>query len=349
MNPLQHPSHYISSDLSSALRAGAAEAERTGALQPDQLGIIYRQQWFNLFVPKSYGGLGLPLPEALRIEESLACTDGSVGWTVTLCSGAAWFVGFLEPAAAREIFSHPKACLAGSGQATGVAEAQEDGYRVKGQWSWATGAPHATVFTANCVLHKEGVPLLNDDGLPRVQAFWFHRDEVEVQPMWHTIGMIATASHSFEVKDMLVPYNRAFTIDPQRAVLPDAVFQYPFLPFAETTLAVNFSGMATRFMDLCRPSRALDGARVQLVEERASFFRVVDDSWEELLASKGLSAYTTTSVGRVSRRLAGLSLRLVDNLYPLCGLPAADPRTEINRVWRNLHTASQHALLRPET
>lgn len=349
MNPVKHPSHYISSDPSSALRAGAAEAERKGALQPDQLDIIYRLQWFNLFVPKSHGGLGLRLPEALRLEEALAWTDGSLGWTVTLCSGAAWFIGFLEPAAVREIFTHPKACLAGSGQATGVAEVQEGGYKVSGQWSWATGAPHATVFTANCVLQKEGAPLLDVDGQPLVQAFWFRRDEVEVQPMWYTMGMIATASYSFEVRDLLVSPERCFTLDPQKAGLPDPVFQYPFLPFAETTLAVNFSGMATRFMDLCRPSNALDDARARLGEERSSFFRTVDDSWEELLAGKSLSANTTTSVGRASRQLAALSLRLVDDLYPLCGLTAADTRTEINRVWRDLHTASQHALLRPET
>jgi hypothetical protein len=35
---------------------------------------------------------------------------------------------------------------------------------------------------------------------------------------------------------------------------------------------------------------------------------------------------------------------IVDALYPCCGLQAADPRTEISRVWRDFHTASQHAL-----
>jgi hypothetical protein len=37
----------------------------------------------------------------------------------------------------------------------------------------------------------------------------------------------------------------------------------------------------------------------------------------------------------------------VDAVYPLCGLHAADARSDINRVWRDLHTASQHAMLAP--
>lgn len=346
MNPVLHPSHYIAPELSEALRTGAAEAERAGSLLPGQLEVVYRQRWFNLFVPQHFGGLGLGLPEALRLQEALAWTDGSLGWTVTLCSGAAWFIGFLEPSAARAIFCNPKACLAGSGQASGVAEVQEEGYRVSGQWNWATGAPHATVFTANCVLHKNGAPLTGPDGQPLVQAFWFHRDEVTIHPNWCTMGMIATASHSFGVQQLTVPPSRCFVIDPAHTCLQDTIYQFPFLPFAEATLAVNNAGMATRFMDLCPPSAVLERATKKLGQERGSFYNTVDHSWKELLRAGNLSPEPMAAVGRASRQLASLSLRLVDELFPLCGLRAADSRTEINRVWRDLHTASQHSLLR---
>ena len=35
----------------------------------------------------------------------------------------------------------------------------------------------------------------------------------------------------------------------------------------------------------------------------------------------------------------------MDGVYPLCGLSVADPRTDINRALRDLHTATQHAML----
>ncbi|MFA9217817.1 MAG: hypothetical protein ACEQSK_12030, partial [Sphingomonadaceae bacterium] len=37
----------------------------------------------------------------------------------------------------------------------------------------------------------------------------------------------------------------------------------------------------------------------------------------------------------------------VDELYPYCGLHAAREDSAFNRVWRDFHTASQHALLLP--
>jgi hypothetical protein len=50
-------------------------------------------------------------------------------------------------------------------------------------------------------------------------------------------------------------------------------------------------------------------------------------------------------VSLYSRNLAKISRECVDLLYPYCGLAAANTDTEINQVWRDLHTASQHALL----
>jgi hypothetical protein len=50
-------------------------------------------------------------------------------------------------------------------------------------------------------------------------------------------------------------------------------------------------------------------------------------------------------VSEASLALAKQAQHIVNVLYPYCGLRAASPDTEINRVWRDLHTASQHALL----
>jgi hypothetical protein len=36
--------------------------------------------------------------------------------------------------------------------------------------------------------------------------------------------------------------------------------------------------------------------------------------------------------------------RAVGGIYPYCGLRAAQEDSDINRAWRDFHTASQHAL-----
>ena len=96
----------------------AAQSEALGTLHPDVLEIAYQEEWFKLYVPLAYGGPGKKLPEILRIEEDLAYVDGSTAWTVTLCSGAGWFAGFLDDELAKDIFADRKVCFAGSG-ATG--------------------------------------------------------------------------------------------------------------------------------------------------------------------------------------------------------------------------------------
>ncbi len=359
-----HPSFFIDDHITNTIRKYAAEAERKGSLNPQQLSVIYKEHWFNLFVPKEYGGLGLSLPEALSIEEALAWIDGSTGWTVTLCSGANWFIGFLDPETAEMIFNSKKVCLAGSGRVNGIAKMENDEYEITGKWPYATGAAHATAFTANCLLEKDGEVLKNNDGSDLTASFIFLRDEVSLYEDWKEMGMIATSSNSFEVKKLKVNKNRRFVIDEKRTVLPDKIYQYPFLQFAEATLAVNISGMAIHYLDLFEGiiqernqdshytneqllslSLRHDTAKTQLNEARQLFYKTIQRSWNEGKGSKDFSAETLKDVSIVSRELAATSRKMVDEMFPYCGLDAADHDTEINRVWRNLHTASLHPLL----
>jgi alkylation response protein AidB-like acyl-CoA dehydrogenase len=364
MTTLSHPSTYISTDATTIIRNTSRGAELLGSLHPEQLGIIYTQNWFNLFVPKALGGLELSLPEALNIEEGLAYADGSTGWTVTLCSGANWFAGFLQPEIAAAIFSNKKVCLAGSGQPGGTAKVIPSGYEITGHWKYATGAPHATAFTANCIIEKDGVALQNEDGSPVMRSFIFLKEEVFIYNDWHTTGMVATASHSFEVNKLQVPANRCFSIGASTAVLNNAVYQYPFLQFAEATLTVNLSGMAVRFVDLCEIlfaerikrknlrytmtdalQQKLNAAKQQLHSARQQFYNSIQQSWHACLSGNAADELLFGQVSTASRVLTLTALQSVDALYPFAGLAAADSRTEINRVWRNLHTASQHSLL----
>lgn len=354
MTTIASPSVHIAPELVAALRNTAREAEQLKQLHPVQQAILYEQQWLQLFVPKQFNGLQLRLTEALQLEEALAWTDGSAGWTVTLCAGAAWFIGFFDPEIAALIFNDAKACIAGSGKTSGIAKKIPGGYLVTGHWDYASGADIATAFTANCIIEENGTLLKNADGSPAVQAFVFLQNEVTVHRNWNRVGMIATGSNSFEVNNLIVNNNRAFTIDPHHAVLKDPVYQYPFLQFAELTLAVNSSGMALRFIELCsailqqkeNPAAVpvLKNTVAGLDKAREEFYAVANISWQQCCSNMEITPAVLQQVSYASRQLAVLSRRAVDELYPYCGMQAASPDTEINRVWRNLHTASQHSL-----
>ena len=357
---IAHPSTFLKPGFTEIIRSRAVSSERLGSLSYKQLQLIYEQQWFKLFVPAEYGGLEMPFPDSIRLQESLSWADGSMGWTVTLCSGAGWFAGFLGPELTREVFSSPYTCLGGSGAPTGTAILTESGYEVTGTWKYATGASHLTHFTANCII--EGAK--NDEEKPEILSFIFDKKDVTVIKDWHTTGLIATGSHSFSVNQLSVPASRTFNIDPDNPIHDGSIFKYPFLQFAEATLAVNISGMALHFIDLCDEiflvrttnkkmkdyqqkvlHEALSAAKEITAEKRFLFYAAIERSWASILTEKAVAGDLLQEVSAVSRDLAKSSLQQINELYPYCGMAAANPVSEINRVWRDLHTASQHTLL----
>jgi len=347
---MTHPASFIEPQLVDQLRRHALEAEHLQQLHPHQLQLIHEQGWLKMLVPKKYGGLAFSLPEVLKIEESLAYADGSVAWVVTLCAGAAWFAGYLDPLTAVEIFADSKTCFAGSGMTSGVAEEIPGGYILNGYWKYVSGALHATMFTANFIIHRNGRPILHKRGTPEVRAFVIKQENVTLHKTWHSMGMIATGTHAFEVKGVTVPPHRSFLIDANEVVIYDPVYRYPFLQLAETTLAVNLSGMAVRFLDLCdeillykkRGDTSIQ--KKKLDECRDRFYDAVESSWESCVHGGMIPERKLREVTDMSLTMARCAREVVDEIYPHCGLMAADTREEINRVWRNLHTASQHSL-----
>lgn len=358
MKNIAHPSTFIKPDWQQIIRAHAPEAEGLGRLHPAQLALIYQQKWFKALMPIEYGGLNMTLPDLVKLQEALSWADGSFGWVFTLCCGAGWFSGFIDTDIAPILFKDAQTCLAGSGAQTGEAIQTADGYIINGEWNYASGAHHATHFTANCTIKNGDEIVLNDDGSPLVRPFIIDKKDVALLSTWKYIGMVATGSHSFKIENVKVGHDRCFQIEPGHTTINNKLYQYPFLQLAEATLAANIAGMAIHFIDLAKdliehrstlnkftaPQKDLLAEKLHQIhadvqDARNNFYRAVELSWSEN------DAESLQWVSFTSRQLTKVARDHVDALYPYCGLQAASPDTEINRVWRDLHTASQHTLL----
>ena len=357
----------LSSSDAQAIALDAAASERAGTLAPAINALLHSRGWLAMLAPCAAGGAEMALPDAVRLEEAIAGADGSTGWIVTLCAGAGWFAGFLAPDFAREIIGTPGLCVAGSGAPTGYAEREGELYRLSGRWDIATGAPMATHFTFNAVLRAAGQPLLDASGQPRLSSFIVPAARVVVQRTWNSIGMRATGSHSFSLDGLLVGARHAFQIAPEHASAPGPLYCFPFVSLAFVTLAANIAGMALHFLRLAAPLIAgrrhpLAGrllgeipAVMETVRQteqhvgaaRTYFYRLLDDMWDRVCSDSALDAGQADALHAASLALVTASRTAVDTLYPYCGLHAADACSDINRVWRDLHTATQHAMLLP--
>jgi len=308
--------------------------------------------------------LELSFPAGLNLLEELAYWDAGLAWTITLCSGANMFAGFIEPDIVNILWENPKICFGGSGRIGGKADLVGDHYIISGFWSYATGAPHLTHFTLNAEIYYNGIPAKTENGEPIYYSFFVPREDVLVHYDWDTFGLECTASHSFSINELKAPKENAFILEPAYKKSNAPLFNIPFLPFAELTLLVNYTGMFKRFLDLIERYyfekskdkvwvnefskirfKQLDQLRIDFESKLDVIKKLGNDLWNLALANQMSNPEMNAEITRLSKELAKSIRMNTAEIMPLLGIRAAQKDNELNIVIRNLFTACQHSLL----
>lgn len=304
---------------------------------------IENENLWNLWVPRRYGGLELSFSEGLDVLKNLAGIDGSLGWTITLCSGANYFVGNLIPETAEEIFqASTKPVLGGSGGVFGTAEKHGEFYIISGKWRYATGAPYLTHFTLNAKILKDGKEVKNPDGSQKVLSFVLPKKDVQIIADWKTMGMKATATHSFEVREVRVHENFSFIYN--KFYLPQPVFRINFSVFADLTLWVNYLGMAESFyeeaLEISDPEKTeVLKKSISQANKNLSYFSA---EIEKTVSEENLNK---TFINEVHQEAADSVQELsasITQVYPRLGIRAASHHAPLNQIFRDFFTATQH-------
>lgn len=354
---------YFTTEEQETIRGEALPSEHKGQWTDALHRLATGRRLFHIMVPKQYGGRQLELPSALRMLEEASRLDGSFGWTLTLGAGAGIFAAFMDPSFAQKQFSQPEAFIAGSGYPSGTAEKQDDGYRVNGAWKYASGSPFATLFTASCILTRNGVPVKQGEQ-PLIKAVALLPEEIEFTSNWKSFGLKATTSRDFKVDAVNIPTQRVFELHPDKSHIDAPLYRFPFLPFAKCTLAASMAGIGGHFLEkavqlLESKMERIDSsgsqwtkkriatARRTFVQARQQLYESVETAWRPYTADSTAPEASLDAVGTASRKMAAAVLHAAHSLYPLCGMSILNPERAINRAWRDLHTASQHAFLSP--
>lgn len=351
---------WSTSDLN-IIRERAKHMEAEGTVDSEVLAKLVERKLFKLFVPKQLGGLMATLPEAVEQFEESAWLDGSIGWTVTIGAGGGFFVPFLPPQTAMELFTPADAVIAGSGMPSGTAKAVEGGYIVSGTWRYCSGSRHATFFTANAVI---------DDGhatpdSPTIKAFAMLPEQVRIVPDWNAFGLKATDSHSIEVAEAFVPNDRCFSLLQPYETYKHAIYEYPFAAFAAVSFAAVTLGIGRHFLDEAeqlleqnriswdesKPGRTafmdvlISEGRCAYMEANRSYRFHVERSWQELMEQGAVSEELANECILQSKSAAQAMRQMADSILPYLGMGAIMQHSTINQIWRDLHTACQHSSL----
>ncbi|MDH2206846.1 MULTISPECIES: hypothetical protein [Empedobacter] len=304
---------------------------------------IYIQNWLNIWVPKQCNGLGLHFSEGLKVLQSVAKIDGSLGWFVTLCSGANYFSRNLKPDVASSLFSLQKTCFGGSGMLGGTAEKVGDKYIINGLWHYATGAPYLTHFTLNAKIIEDGKEILDENGEPKFLSFILNQSQVKLISTWKSMGMVATSSHSFEVENEIVHQDYSFIYN--QFYSDDLVEKIPFRIFADLTLLVNYLGMAEHFieksLEIIHYQKQTDFEHfvIKSTSKTIEFAKTIENL---LVNNSPISEEIETEIHSFGIETVEKITQFIIEIYPQLGIKASKINEEINQIFRDYFTATQH-------
>ncbi|WP_204553095.1 acyl-CoA dehydrogenase [Bacillus ectoiniformans] len=342
-------------DVTAFIREASAWIEVSGSLPDEILDYIYKTKLFKLFVPKSLNGLEMSLPDGLYECQKASSMDGSFGWLVTIGSGGGMFVPYFHSQTADELFSPSEAVIAGSGSPSGVAEPIAGGFLVSGEWKYCSGANHATMVTANCLIKGK-----TDDML----AMIFLPEEVEIKEDWQAFGLKGTGSHTVMVKDIFVPTERTFSIFKRENAFGYEVHSFPFQQFSEASFTAVCLGIGEHFLEeaetIYKEKRAKNPT-VTLISDplkkamenhhllEGQFYLMVKQMWEKHTSGSALSEDDLAKMTGTCLHTVQAVIDSANQLLRHLGMEAIMETSTINRIWRDLLTCGQHEFLKPSS
>jgi alkylation response protein AidB-like acyl-CoA dehydrogenase len=351
------------------IQAARHEIETECGLPASLVQEMARAGLFQLHLPRSMGGLECDLLASVRVMETLAAAEGSVGWCASISSAISYLVVRLPPQVGITLFGQPPdARLAGSLRPEGRSRMVEGGYRVSGRWDFASGINHANWMYCSCVVEDDRGPCHTPEGVPMVRALMVPRDAVTVHDTWQVAGMRGTGSHDFEVDDVFVPH--AHTLSVVDGVAHGGPLYHPRLLVigAGAPTAGVALGLARGAIDALRAMAANTASTMSttalrdrpLVQRRvAEAEAIVGAARAYLLDAMGqVWEAVTTDVPDPSAEVAQArlamthamheSVKAVDRVFHAAGTNAVYEKNPLERYFRDVHVAVQHAVGRPE-
>jgi alkylation response protein AidB-like acyl-CoA dehydrogenase len=198
------------------IAAASERIERERELPAELLSALHAARMFRMLTPRSLGGDEVDPVTYFEAMQILARADASTAWCIGQGSTGAMAAVYLAPRVAQAIFGDARAVVAsGPLPHKSKAIAVAGGYRVTGQWSYASGSRHATFMGGHCIVcEADGTPRIGPDGKPPPpRTMLFPRSSASFEDVWQVIGLKGTGSDNYSVTDVFVPEDYSYTRD----------------------------------------------------------------------------------------------------------------------------------------
>ncbi len=355
--------------LGPAIDAAVDEIDSNRDLPASLFAALRENGLFRLVQPEAYGGAELDPPSLVQVIEEIASHDASTAWCVGQTNICALTAAYLPPEVVADIFGPDTGILAW-GPGPGTAAAVPGGYRVNGNFDFASGSRLATWLGAHVpVIEADGSKRMGQDGKSLSMTMFFRKTSVEVRDTWQTMGLRGTGSDSYTVKDLFVPeaYTMARDGSAQLRVKGEL---YVFTP--STLYASSFAGIAlgiarsvmTSFVKEAAGSVPRGGSRARsenhvmqahvglneakLRAARTFLLTSVSDIWAEARVRGTLTQDDLITIRMASTFAIQSAKQVVAALYEAAGAMAILNARPFERRFRDVHTVTQQIQGHPE-
>jgi alkylation response protein AidB-like acyl-CoA dehydrogenase len=344
-------------ELIAVADAGAAAAEARGSLGDDLVEAFHESGLWAMWTPRECGGFELePLP-SLEVLEHISYGDASAGWVLmaaALATGAD--AAYIGEEAAAELYGPGRLLVhSGAGTQPGRAIAADGGYRLSGNWSFASGIKHSEVLHTAAVVEGANEP-------PRI--FVTGVEQMTLEDNWDVMGLRATGSIDYRCEELFVsePYTYvATTTTPLRG---GPIFTMGIAGLGVICHTGWALGVARRSLDELRsllearrgrPDRLSESdrfhydyatAEAKLRAARAFVFEIWGEIQETLRAGEPLTLEQNTLHRLALQHVTTVALEVTEFAYAAGGTTALRAGA-LQRCFRDAHAGAQHMICSP--
>lgn len=350
------------------LRVRAEEIETARRLPADLSDEFAAAGFYRMCVPEIYGGLELPPAESHRAIEMLARGDGSAAWCAFIGSSSGSVLAFLPEDTAREIFASDTTLLCGVFAPRGKAVAEQGGFRVNGRWQWGSGTQNADWVMGGCQVVRDGVTETMKSGAPLSRMMLVPGGEIEFLDTWTVSGLCGTGSTDFAMNDLFVPEQRVVGLGVDRP-LERPLYAFPNFGLLAMGIAAVSLGLARSAIDELvsfasektpqgsmralanRPATQADVARAEAAwrSARSWYYEAIEAAWEGACTGGRIPTAQRRDLRLSTTHSVRACTDAVDLMYKLGGGTSVYRTSPLQRIFRDIHVATQHMMVSDAT
>jgi alkylation response protein AidB-like acyl-CoA dehydrogenase len=350
--------------LAPMIEAAAPRTEQARQVADDVMAALHEAQLFRMAMPRSLGG-GEATPMAVtEVMEIVAAADASTAWCLGQAMGCTYAGAYLDPAAARDIFAAPDAVLAwGPGSRSARAVADGDGYRVSGEWMFASGSRHATWIGAHCpIFEADGETPRMVGGRQVIRSMMFPKSSAKMVDVWHVMGLRGTGSDNYVLDGLYVPETHSYRRDNVEDRRVDtALYRIPLLTFYGFAFAGVAMGIARAMLDALielaetkvaggasgplRENAVIQSkvaeAEGKLASARAYLMQMLGETYETGLQTRDFPTEQRARLRVAITTAMDNSRQVVEFAYNAAGATAIFESQPFERRFRDMHAVTQ--------